>query len=138
MEIAEFSSIIPLFVSNIIIFTRVRLIHSRLVLKCKRYRISRATARTFFDSLYPTGRYIYSRCSQRTQCKRYELQCTQKRVPLNTDCINNEGPDNKNKVGTIRPISKDKHCYFSLQIVCSKEDDKWYLCHSKDSRGIYG
>ena len=122
-----------LIISNFKFFTLNRLIHSRLVLKCKRCRISRATARTFSPaSIQQTGTFIQDAHSA-PSVRGMSRSAHKKRVTLNTDCIINECPDNKNKVDTIRPISKDKCCNFSLQIICSKEDDKWYLRHSKDS-----
>ena len=55
------------------------------------------------------------------------------RVAVHAECINDESPEAKNKVDSIRPRTKEKCCNFSLQIICSRKYNRWYLHHSRDS-----
>ena len=97
-----------------------------MILQCKRCRTTRATERDFNTmSIQQPGTYLQDAHSAPSIRDR-SRSATKKQVLFSDKSLDLQSR-HKNKVHSIRPTAEEDTCDFSLQVVCSKIDNNWYL-----------
>ena len=107
--------------------------HSRIILKCHRSRTTRAIKRKFEEEKLQQPGTSIQKAHSASSTKNKSRSASQIRTTIDNNEHILDKSRQRNKVQTSRPLSSSECCNFSIQIVCTKNDNKWYLRHNKET-----
>ena len=101
-------------------------------MRCNQHRISRAAKRKFdSNKIQQPGTFI-QKAHESTSIKHKSRSSTKTRTDVSKELTILDHSKKRNKIATTRPLTSDLCCPFSLQLICMRNDNKWYI-RSKDS-----
>ena len=100
-------------------------------MRCNRHRISRAAKRKFdSNKIQQPGTFI-QKAHGSTSTKHKSRSSTKTRTDICLELSILDHSKKRNKIDTTRPTTSDLCCPFSIQLICTRSDSRWFI-RSKD------